>query len=390
MGTVNPAPEDAGPENAAPENLRTAEPQEAPELPRGLALAWGVAASPNRGPRRELSIERIVDAAIELADADGLDGVSMAKVAGRLGYTTMSLYRYVTSKDDLLLLMQEQVLDVEGPPAHEPSDWRAELREWVLFTKALLDEHPWYLDVPIRGVPLTPNNLRIVDSGLRALRSTALGQEEKMSAILLGSGYALTSARMERDLRRAVQSADDDDTALGSAYGDTLRQLVDPARFPNLWPLVESGTYVGEGAIDDVAFGLERLLDGVATYVDARAAGAPGAGQDLERSSGVVRAPGTAGAAASAVGTLDGSDEDVRATERVVAAYARDPRVRKAAEKRRDAEKRVHDAKKEVREAEKRVREAQKRVDELAKAVREASKAEADAARAAADRAARD
>ena len=66
------------------------------ELPRGVALAWGVAADPQRGPKREMSVERIVDAAVELADAEGLGAVSMAAVAARLGYTPMSLYRYVT------------------------------------------------------------------------------------------------------------------------------------------------------------------------------------------------------------------------------------------------------------------------------------------------------
>ena len=78
------------------------------ELPRGVALAWGIAASPQRGPKREMSVERIVEAAVEIADAEGLGAVSMAAVAARLGYTPMSLYRYVTAKDDLILLMQEE------------------------------------------------------------------------------------------------------------------------------------------------------------------------------------------------------------------------------------------------------------------------------------------
>ena len=81
---------------------------EPPELPRGIALAWGVAATPQRGPKREMSVERIVDAAVELADVDGLGAVSMAAVAAKLGFTPMSLYRYVSAKDDLLLLMQEE------------------------------------------------------------------------------------------------------------------------------------------------------------------------------------------------------------------------------------------------------------------------------------------
>ena len=73
-----------------------------PDLPRAVALAWGVAANPQRGPKREMSIERIVDVAVELADAGGLGAVSMAAVASALGFTPMSLYRYVTAKDDLV------------------------------------------------------------------------------------------------------------------------------------------------------------------------------------------------------------------------------------------------------------------------------------------------
>jgi AcrR family transcriptional regulator len=86
------------------------------DLPRGIALAWGVAANPQRGPKREMSVESIVDAAVELADAEGLGAVSMAAVAARLGYTPMSLYRYVTAKDDLILLMQEEATGL--PPEH--------------------------------------------------------------------------------------------------------------------------------------------------------------------------------------------------------------------------------------------------------------------------------
>ena len=85
------------------------------DLPRGVALAWGIAADPQRGPKREMSVERIVEAAVEIADAEGLGAVSMAAVAARLGYTPMSLYRYVSAKDDLVLLMQEEATGL--PPA---------------------------------------------------------------------------------------------------------------------------------------------------------------------------------------------------------------------------------------------------------------------------------
>ncbi|WP_407319376.1 TetR/AcrR family transcriptional regulator [Isoptericola halotolerans] len=333
-----------------------------PELPPRLALAWGVAERPEKVPRRELSTERIVEAAVEIADAEGLAGVSMARVAKSLGFTTMSLYRYVTSKDDLLLLMQEVAFDVEFPPAHEPAEWRAELREWALFTLALYRNHPWVLDIPITGAPMTPNNLRAADAGLRALRSTALADGEKVAAILLVNGYTRNAALLGRDLLRAADQTDGTYDANGIA--DTLRVLVDEVRFPYLRPLVERGTYVPEvpeldevDEVDDVAWGLERTLDGVAAFI-ARHAGGDGTsdstGPAHEPPDDVVTAEATA----------------------VVHAYASDAKVKKAATKRKEAERKV--------------REARKWLRELEKAEQVARRAEAEAARLAAERAARD
>lgn len=332
---------------------------DAPELPPRLALAWGVAERPERVPRRELSIERIVEAAVEIADAEGLGGVSMARVAKSLGFTTMSLYRYVTSKDDLLLLMQEVAFDVEFPPAHDPADWRAELREWALLTLAMYRRHPWVLDIPITGAPMTPNNLRAADAGLRALRSAPLEDSEKVATILLVNGYTRNAAVLGRDLQRAADQSEDTYDAAGIA--DTLRALVDEVRFPYLRPLVERGTYVPEvpelDDVDDVAWGLERTLDGIAAYVARRAAGeGSGAGDEADEDEAAD----------------DAAPADVGA---VIEAYASDPRVKKAAVRRKEAEKKV--------------REAQKKVRELEKALRDARKAEAEAARAAAERASR-
>src|SRR3954467_9579750 len=95
-----------------------------PDLPRGVALAWGVAANPQRGPKRELSIERIVDVAVDLADAGGLASAAMAAVAGGAGVTPMALYRYVSAKDDLVLLMQERGIGVPPETVRETAGWR--------------------------------------------------------------------------------------------------------------------------------------------------------------------------------------------------------------------------------------------------------------------------
>jgi AcrR family transcriptional regulator len=303
-------------------------------LPHAVALSWGVAELPQRGPKRELSIERIVESAIEIADDEGLSAVSMSKVAASLGYTTMSLYRYVTSKDDLLLLMQDAVLDVDLPQPPAKADWRGELREWVLFSLAVFRAHRWYTDVPITGVPVTPNQLRVVDSGLRCLRATGLTDHEKMATILLASGFAMSVAKIERDMARSAESgtATGELTAhLGSGYARILSELVTQERFPYLRPVILSGAYTDDGvAFDDTAFGLERLLDGVQHYLDTRDESAEPDARPAEYDAAVERSEH----------------------------YAKDPKVREIAKLRREAEAKAREADARVRELAKREREA--------------------------------
>ena len=115
------------------------------QLPSGIALAWGVAATPQRGPKREMSVEKIVDAAIELADREGIQAVSMSAVAKRLGYTPMSLYRYVSSKDDLLLLMQEEATGLPPEAGEDSPGWRTRLRELYEAASQVYVSQPWLL-----------------------------------------------------------------------------------------------------------------------------------------------------------------------------------------------------------------------------------------------------
>ncbi|HEY5221764.1 MAG TPA: TetR/AcrR family transcriptional regulator [Microbacteriaceae bacterium] len=302
-------------------------------LPHAVALSWGVAESPQRGPKREMSIERIVETAIEIADADGLSAVSMSRVATSLGYTTMSLYRYVTSKDDLLLLMQDAVAGFETPPGRPDDDWRAQLRQWTLASLSALRIHPWFVEIPISGVPITPNQLRTVDSGLRALESTALSDQEKMATILLVSGYARTVGGIEHDINSAMGAGADLGTVSGAPFAAALAELVTEERFPYLRPVIISGGYTDD-SFDDFAFGLERLLDGVQHYLDTR-------GLDTR---------------ASETDDAEGPREYDEARERSEL-YAKDPAVREIAKKRREVEVQLRDLQKREREAVAKARE---------------------------------
>jgi len=304
-----------------------------PELPRGVALAWGVATHPQRGPKRELSIERIVDAAIEIADAEGLAAVSMSRVATSLGFTTMSLYRYVTSKDDLILLMQERAVDVVVPDADVERDWREGVTAWVLAIRAAYRAHPWIVDVPISGPPMTPNSLLLVDWFLHELRTLPLSDGEKMSTLLLLTSYARATSAQDRDIAAAAAAAADPGEVTGENFFATLAEFVTPERFPDLAPLFAAGGYiappteVADGLDDDFAFGLERILDGIQHHVDRLEGGLP------------------APQAAEPPPSLD---------------LPRDTTVREAAKARREAEKALREARKREREAIKQALERQR------------------------------
>src|SRR5919198_4883542 len=105
----------------------TAEP--GASLPPGVATAWGVRTPPTKGPKPGLSLDRIVAAAVAVADADGLGAVSMHRVAQELGSSAMSLYRHVSSKEELLDLMVDAAFGT--PPSASGEDWRAGLARWA-------------------------------------------------------------------------------------------------------------------------------------------------------------------------------------------------------------------------------------------------------------------
>ncbi|QQZ09671.1 TetR/AcrR family transcriptional regulator [Heyndrickxia vini] len=244
-------------------------------LPRGVALSWGLVKQPRRGPKREMNLKQIVDAAITIADKDGLAAVSMNKVAASLGFTPMSLYRYIPSKDDLLLLMQDAVCDIPIPPIKQGTTWRENLRTYVQACIGVFYKHPWFGDIPVSSVPLTPNNLQIVDWALRGMNELPLNDHEKMSVALLLSSYARSSGMIQRDLNQAIQSGKKQSAISGQDYSAALKQLVTPERFPDLYNVVISGAYTEENneennVGDDFEFGLERILDGIEYYIEKK------------------------------------------------------------------------------------------------------------------------
>ncbi len=241
-----------------------------PELPRGIALAWGVAADPQRGPKREMSVERIVEAAVEIADAEGLAAVSMAAVAARLGYTPMSLYRYVTAKDDLVLLMQEEATGLP-PESTRDGDWRSRLHGLYSGQVQQYLQHPWVLDVPISGSPVTPNSAAWMDAGLDALAETPLNHEERLAVLLLVTGHSRWAGMVLAGYARVQREHGTADADISRSEDALYRLLVTADEFPALRAAIDAGVFLDEA--DPFRFGLERSLDGVAAYMAAVAKG---------------------------------------------------------------------------------------------------------------------
>ncbi len=242
-----------------------------PPLPHVLAVGWGVHAAPARGPRPAMSAAGIVAAAMDLADADGIAAVSMAKVAERLGFTTMSLYRHVSSKEDLLALMFDAAIG-DVPPRVRRRGWRTGLTRWAHGVFDSYRRHPWALDIPITGPPALPKQLSWLDWGLAELDSTALEIGERLSVMLLLSGYVRNVALLTRDLASGHQRAGSTPASVQADYEALLGSLVSAARFPALHAAISGGLF-SDGDPDDLEleFGLATILDGVDALIRRRA-----------------------------------------------------------------------------------------------------------------------
>ncbi len=239
-------------------------------LPASIEAAWGLRERPGKGPRPGLTLGRIVDAAVGIASSDGLGAVSMSRVAAELGVSTMSLYRYVSAKDELLVLMEDAAYG--PPPPGDPAEgWRAGFTDWAWGLRAALARHPWAVRIPISTPPSTPNSVAWMERGLASLRRTSLSEGEKISVLMLVSGFVRNEARLTTDLQAANQRTGDSPETSMAAWARLLERVTDAERFPAVTAALRTGEFGTAGGPDDeFVFGLERILDGVEVLVSAR------------------------------------------------------------------------------------------------------------------------
>lgn len=209
-------------------------------------------------PRTGLSTGRIVRAAIDLADEDGLDGLSMRKIAERLGFTTMSLYRHVPGRDQLVTLMLDAVQGEAPSQGAVEGDWRARLEACARRAWELRRRHPWMAEVrSSRHLP-GPNGIGAYEDMLSAVADTGLPAARVVAAVNLVGRFvdaeAQTLVEIARQERRSGVSEQD-----WWGARDALYQRLD--RYPTLTALWEAGGY--DAPEDSFEFGLARVLDGI-------------------------------------------------------------------------------------------------------------------------------
>ena len=223
----------------------------------------------HRGPRQRLTVDELVRAAVDLADREGLSGVSVRAVSSALGVRPMSFYTYVPSKEVLTTLMVDAVA-AQDPPVESGMPLRSRL---IGMTESIRDElvrHPWLLEVSTWRQVTGPHRLRRYERQLEQLVDSGLSDIDCDAVISMLTAFAVGNARETIDARRATAVTGLTDAQWWDVVGPALADVMPAEGFPLAGRI---GAQVGElhQAPGDphgtFAFGLERLLDGVETHL---------------------------------------------------------------------------------------------------------------------------
>ncbi|WP_327688560.1 TetR/AcrR family transcriptional regulator [Streptomyces tubercidicus] len=239
------------------------------DVSRSLELLWGLGERPSRGPKPGLTLDRIVTAAVAVADAEGLGALSMRRVATDLGVGTMSLYRYVPGKAELLDLMLDKVAEFDADAHPDPAaGWRPAMEALAHATRRQYQQHPWLLQVDQTRPLLGPNALDSLEHSVRALAGTGLADREKIHVLVSFGGFLTGIARTELHSALAEQRTGVSDADFWQAQEPVLSKAMLSGRYPAL-AVLDEDTFAGDDA-PVFELGLTAFLDGVAALIAAR------------------------------------------------------------------------------------------------------------------------
>ncbi|MGB6687919.1 MAG: TetR/AcrR family transcriptional regulator [Terracidiphilus sp.] len=232
-------------------------------MPRSVKLLWGVAERGSRGPKSTLSAERIARAAIRVADAEGLDAVSMQRIAREIHLTTMALYRYFPGKTALIDLMIETAGGPVPGLGREARGWRSRLKDWTRSCSAIYQNHPWFLQATsARRRILGPNELAWLDAAVGLLSASGLSAREAHQAFLVLIGHVRSHAEFTGSGGQGLPA---------KQWVSVTAKLLEQhsGQFPALAAAIKSGLF-GSGTANSLDFGIECILDGIESLVARR------------------------------------------------------------------------------------------------------------------------
>jgi AcrR family transcriptional regulator len=150
-----------------------------------------------RGPAPEHSRAQLAATGVAIADEGGLAGVSMRRVAARIGTGAASLYRYVENRDELLELMVDAVVgELELP--HRPSgDWPRDLVDLAHRLRGLYHRHPWMIDIAPGRAGLGPHAVDVLEYALASMAALDAPAQAKMEAFAMLNGFVVLAVRTE-------------------------------------------------------------------------------------------------------------------------------------------------------------------------------------------------
>ena len=222
---------------------------------------WAREAPRGRGRQPVLSRDQIADVALKIADEEGLDAVSIRRIAREIGSGAMSLYHYFDSRDELLELMGDRVAAEMLVPGELPEDWREALTAIARHSLAAFTRHPWLHGALHDRVHVTPNLLRHIEQSAQSIAGLVeRGHDPAALASIVAAvddftiGYAIRGRFLQSE-RRAE--------GLFEGFNDPwVRELLESGEFPLVSQFIARGEALPETErFDD---GLEALLDGFA------------------------------------------------------------------------------------------------------------------------------
>jgi AcrR family transcriptional regulator len=237
-------------------------PPASPARARPRSTETGVQSGPTR--------ERITQAAIRIADAEGMAALSMRRVAAELGVATMSLYRYVQSKDELIVLMVDEVFAAHPPMESPIPGWRSHLRQLARLQWTICQEHPWLgRAVTFTRPQLAPNAMAHTEWALGAVAGLGLDPAMSLYVVLTVVAFTVGTAINLESETEAEQTTGVTSSEWMEGQEERFAGIMGSGQFPHLQSLAAVADFDME--LDTLfEFGLERVLDGLAAFLEPR------------------------------------------------------------------------------------------------------------------------